>query len=128
MKPFKSIVMISALCVGVVACQNNTKFSENMLASSGFKSVTPTTPAQVASLRSLPPHKLTRTTHKGRTVWLYSDPTVCGCLYVGNQAAYDAYSKRQTQRAMLDMTSVTAAPVASGQWDFSPWPEDAAEP
>ena len=123
MNSFKSIVLISALCVGVTACQSNSQFSENMLSSSGFKPVTPTTSAQVASLQSLPPHKLTRTTHKGRTLWVYPDPTVCGCLYVGDQAAYDAFAQKQRQRNALDMMSITVPPDASAvQWDFSPWP------
>ena len=91
MKLFSSIVVISALCVAVGACESNTKFKEDMLTSAGFKATPPKTPAQVASLKSLPPHKLTRTTLKGRTAWVYSDPTICGCLYIGNQAAYDAY-------------------------------------
>lgn len=125
MKPFKLIVAISTLCVGVAACESDAKFRENMLASAGFKAIPPKTPAQVASLQSLPPHKLTRTTQKGKTVWVYSDPTVCGCLYVGNQAAYDAYQKKQTQRAMLDMSTITT-PVQD--WDVSPWPEAAVEP
>jgi len=61
----------------------NAKFKEDMLASSGFKQVPPTTAAQQASLKSLPPHKLVQTTRKGKVVWAYSDPTICGCLYVG---------------------------------------------
>lgn len=125
MKPFKLIIAVSALCVGVAACESNTQFRENMLASAGFKAIPPKTPAQVASLQKLPPHKLTRTTMKGKTVWVYSDPTACGCLYVGNQAAFDAYQKKQTQRAMLDMQTITT-PISD--WDVSPWPEAAVEP
>jgi hypothetical protein len=122
MTPFKSIVLASALFVGVTACQSNTQFSENMLSSSGFKPVTPSTPAQVASMKTLPPHKLTRTTHKGRTVWVYPDPTVCGCLYVGDQAAFDAYAQKQRQRDALDMMAITVPPDSStAQWDFTPW-------
>ena len=130
MKLFKSIVAVSALCVAVAACQSNSKLKEDMLSSAGFKPTPPTTPAQLASLKSLPPHKLTKkTTPKGKTVWVYADPTICGCLYIGNQAAYDAYSRNQNRQTMLDMTSVTVDPVPMGaDWDFSPWPEAAMEP
>ena len=62
MKLFSSIVVISALCVAVGACESNSKFKEDMLSSAGFKPTPPKTPAQVASLKSLPPHKLTKTT------------------------------------------------------------------
>jgi hypothetical protein len=122
MKLFNSIVAISALCVAVGACESNTKFKEDMLSSAGFKATPPQTPAQVASLKSLPAHKLAKTTLKGKTVWVYSDPTICGCLYIGNQAAYDAYVRKQTQQAMLDMQTVTVSAEPLG-WDLAPWPE-----
>jgi hypothetical protein len=129
MKLFKSIVIISALFVAVAACQSNAQFKEDMLASSGFKPTRPTTPAQLASLRSLPPHTLTKTTHKGKTVWVYADPTICGCLYIGGPVALEAYRRNQHRQTMLDMTDVTATPVSGGsEWDFSPWPEAAMEP
>src|ERR1700704_5460252 len=64
MNLWKSIFAIPALCVAVAACESNPKFKEDMLASSGFKQVPPTTAAQQASLRSLPPHKLVQTTRK----------------------------------------------------------------
>ncbi len=125
MKLWKSIFAISALCVAVAGCESNAKFKEDKLSSAGFKSITPTTPAQLASLKSLPPHRLVQTTRKGKTIWVYSDPTICGCLYVGNQAARDAYLNKQNQQSLLDMTTVTAPTEG---WDFSPWPEFAAEP
>jgi hypothetical protein len=125
MKLWKSIFAISALCIAVAGCESNAKFKEDKLSSAGFKSITPTTPAQLASLKSLPPHRLVQTTRKGKTIWVYSDPTICGCLYVGNQAARDAYLNKQNQQSLLDMTTVTAPTEG---WDFSPWPEFAAEP
>jgi hypothetical protein len=128
MKLLKSIVVVSVLGVAVAACQSNTQFKENMLSSAGFKQTQPTTPAQMASLKSLPPHKLMmKTTPKGKIVWVYSDPTMCGCLYVGNQAAYDAYSRSQYQRTQLDMRTVTAPPD-NANWDFGAWPDAAMEP
>jgi hypothetical protein len=127
MKLFKSIVVVSALCVAVAGCESNTKFKEDMLASSGFKQTRPNTPVQLASMKSLPPHKLTKTTYKGKTVWVYPDPTICACLYVGNQVAYDAYVQRQRQRNQLDAATVTVPEQAMG-WDFAPWAEAGAEP
>ncbi|HEX9557477.1 MAG TPA: hypothetical protein VF991_13340 [Reyranella sp.] len=127
MKLFKSIVVVSALCVAAAGCESNTKFKEDMLASSGFKPVPPNTPMRLASMKSLPPHRLTKTTYKGKTVWVYPDPTICACLYIGNQAAYDAYVQRQRQRNQLDAATVTVPEQALG-WDFAPWAEAAVEP
>ena len=127
MKLFKSIVVVSALCVAAAGCQTNTKFKEDMLSSSGFKATPPSTPALMASMKSLPPHKLTRTTYKGKTVWVYPDPTICGCLYVGGQVAHDTYVQKQRQRNQLDEATVTVPAEALG-WDFAPWAEAGAEP
>jgi hypothetical protein len=112
----------AALCVVVAACESNAKFKEDLLSSAGFKPVTPKTPEQIASVRSLPMHKLTKTTWKGKTVWVYSDPTICGCLYIGNQAALDRYVQKQQQQRQLDMSNVYG-PDTPANWDFTPWQE-----
>ena len=85
MRPFGRILAVASLCIAVAACASNAKLKEDMLSASGFKATPPKTPSQIASFNSLPPHKLTKTTHKGKTVWVYSDPVVCGCLYIGDQ-------------------------------------------
>jgi len=128
MKLWKSIFAISALCAAVAACETNSKFKEDRLSSAGFKPTPPSTPAQQASLKSLPPHKLVQITRKGKAVWVYSDPTICGCLYVGNQAAYNAYLNKVNQQQQLDMRTVTVPPGQEAGWYFSAWPEAAMEP
>jgi hypothetical protein len=128
MNLWKSIFAISALCVAVAACEPNPKFKEDMLASSGFKQVPPTTAAQQASLKNLPPHKLVQTTRKGKVVWAYSDPTICGCLYVGGPGAYATYMNKLNQQQQLDMRTVTVPPGQEAGWDFSAWPEASMEP
>ena len=91
-----------------------------MLSASGFKATPPKTPSQIASFNSLPPHKLTKTTHKGKTVWVYSDPVVCGCLYIGDQHAHDVYLQKMAAQTTADMTALTGADNPTNM-DFSPW-------
>ena len=97
MKPFWSILAFSGLAVASMACANKTETKENLLSSSGFKALPPTTPARMALLKSLPAHKLAKTTYKGEPTWIYADPGVCGCLYLGNQDAYNVYVKKAAQ-------------------------------
>ena len=118
MKLFKSIFAISALCVAVAACESNPKFKEDMLSSAGFKPTPPSTPAQQASLKNLPPHKLVQITRKGKAVWVYSDPTICGCLYVGNQAAYGSYREKVFVKQIADEQAMTADTY---RMDWGPW-------
>jgi hypothetical protein len=122
LKPSWSILAVVGLVVAVTACASNTEFKENMLSASGFKATPPKAPAQVASFKSLPPHKLTRVVHKGKTVWVYPDPTVCKCLYIGDQNAHDAYVKKAAQKTTTDMNEWNG-PDNPTNMDFSPWVE-----
>ena len=51
----------------------------------------------VAAFKAVPAHQLTRKTYKGKTVWVYPDRDICGCMYVGSQNAYNRYIKKATQ-------------------------------
>lgn len=116
-KSFGSILVVAGLCVAATACGTPPKTKEDRLSSSGFKAMPLKTPAQLASFRSLPAHKLTKTTYKGETAWVYADPTICACLYVGNQDAYNAYSKKV---GAIEARDAQAA-MESMNWDYSPW-------
>jgi hypothetical protein len=93
----------SALAMGAAlaaaACANTggaIAEKEDMLLSAGFVSKKADATAQMAGLKSLPPHQFVAKNRNGRTRYLYADPTVCGCIYVGDQNAYDQY--RQAAR------------------------------
>lgn len=110
MKPLMSIVVGVGLVLAVAACNSGSnplslsyqpQSKENLLASSGFKTLTLNTPAKVAAFKSLPAHRISQTTFKGQQVWVYPDQNVCGCLYVGSQQAYQTFMKKGTQQ-MLD--------------------------
>jgi hypothetical protein len=100
-KPFMSILAVLGLGTALQACAYQPESKANLLADSGFRQLLVKTPKQVESFRSLPPHRLSKTTFKGKSVWVYPDRDVCGCLYIGTQTAYDAYIKKATQQ-MID--------------------------
>ena len=107
MKPLTSFVAVLGLAIALSACTSNSnplsltykpESKENLLADSGFKTLPLKTPAQIAAFKSLPPHRLSQTVFKGRSVWIYPDRNVCGCLYIGSQTAYDTYIKKGRQQ------------------------------
>jgi hypothetical protein len=101
MKLFWSILTVLGTCLAVAACMPPpppTVSKEQMLSSAGFKTITLKTPGQTAAFSKLPPQQLTRKTYKGKDVWVYPDNAKCGCLYIGNQTAYNAYIKAATAR------------------------------
>lgn len=94
-----------ALTIGAAlmaaACANTggaISQKEDMLLSAGFVSKRADATSQVAGLKSLPPHQFVARNRNGRTRYLYADPTVCGCIYVGDQNAYDQYRQQMAAR------------------------------
>jgi hypothetical protein len=68
---------------------------ETNLSIAGFVMHRADTPSQRTKLDLLPPHQVLQRV-RGETIrYVYADPNVCDCLYVGSQQAYDLY---QTQR------------------------------
>jgi hypothetical protein len=85
----------------VAACANTgavVSDSEDMLAATGFVPKRADNPSRMATLKSLPAHQFVAKAINGRTIYLYADPTVCGCVYVGDQNAYDRYRQQMAGR------------------------------
>jgi hypothetical protein len=71
---------------------------EDMLAATGFVSKKADNPQRLATLKALPPHRFVTRTLNGRVTYLYGDPTLCGCVYIGDQTAYDRYRQKMAER------------------------------
>jgi hypothetical protein len=87
---FRTTLAALGLCMTVAACQTPQQkiaSKEDMLTAAGFKFRPINTPQRQAALQQLPPHKFCRKVNDGRVFYVYPDPTVCGCLYVGDQNA-----------------------------------------
>ena len=93
------------LCVGLAACQSpqqKVAAKEDMMTAAGFKFVPANTPQRQVQFKQLPPHKFSRQIKDGRVFYVYPDPTVCVCLYVGDQNAYATYRKNVFQQNLAD--------------------------
>jgi hypothetical protein len=62
-----------------------------LLISSGFNPIAPTTPEMMARLNSFPPNQFLLRNKGGRPYFVYADPSGCTCAYVGSVAAMDKY-------------------------------------
>ncbi len=104
----KFATMVTALAV-LGGCSGIVQDKENMLAAAGFAFKPADTPQKIAALHALPPHKFVRQTRNGQQVWIYADPTVCNCLYAGNEAAYDAYRHEVFEKHIADEQEMAAS-------------------
>src|SRR5260221_88284 len=111
-----------AMCVAVSACVSPAQLVQNKedrLAASGFTLVPANTPQRQASLASLPPHKFVHQVHGDKAIYTYADPTICGCLYVGDPAAYGRYRENVFQKNLSDQQQMTAE--MNQDWGWGPW-------
>jgi hypothetical protein len=117
MHKVKAALVSLAVC-GVVSACSQVQNKEDMLAAAGFTVVPANTPQRQAALARLPPHKFSRQTRNNTLLFVYPDPTICDCLYVGNQAAYDQYRANVFQKQLADEQEMTAQIY---QMDWGPW-------
>ena len=68
-----------------------TPRTDSLFTISGFVPQIANTPAKLRHLRALPPDQLITRTRNGRTTYLYADPNICVCVYVGTPEAYQVY-------------------------------------
>ena len=114
---------VLAACLLIAACatpQQRAEDRENLLTAAGFTARPANTPERVASLRNLPANKVVQRIRGGTVAYVYADPLVCGCLYVGDQAAYGRYQQQVFQRKLADEQAMTAQ-INQGSWNEGPW-------
>jgi hypothetical protein len=95
------LIILAAAALLAAACTNTpiaVSTKEYMLAGAGFVLKKADTPTRMGTLKALPPHQFVQRTNNGRTTYLYGDPTLCGCIYVGDQNAYDRYRQQMAAR------------------------------
>ena len=115
-------VVATAALLG--ACQTQKQLinrHEDNLSAAGFLVKPANTPERQAMLKKLPPNKFFQRANGDSVHYVYADPIVCGCLYVGSQQAYNQYkANKQTQR-LADEQQMTADSYADASWNWGAW-------
>ncbi len=76
----------------------NVMETEALLEQAAFRRVPISTPDQRGAAKDLPLHQLNRYQSAEGSVFWYADPDICGCLYEGDQRAYEQYLALLQQR------------------------------
>jgi hypothetical protein len=118
MPGIRSTLVLLVMCTAVPACTNSVQNKEDLLAAAGFTLVPVNSPQRQASLATLPPHKFVHQIRNNTVIFTYADPTICDCLYVGNQAAYDRYRQDVFVKHIADEQQMTAQ---MNEMDWGPW-------
>jgi hypothetical protein len=112
------------ISVGVAACASPQQIvtqKEDNLAAAGFVAQPANTPQRQTMLTRLPPHHFVRRVHGDSVSYVYADPLVCDCLYVGTQEAYGRYQAYLQQKRLADEQETTAQLYSDSAWDWGAW-------
>lgn len=117
---------MAALIAGCTAIErDDAQDTEQQLAAAGFDIKLADSPARRDHLETLPQHRLVRFDRDGRPYYVFADSDWCKCMYVGNQADYDAYQRLTAQEEVAEEQEEAAAMTADAdmEWDlWGPWP------
>jgi hypothetical protein len=97
---------------------------ENYLSRAGFVLYLANTPERIAMLKRLPPNRFVRREHDTVVHFVYADPLVCGCLYIGDQKAYDQYKQARMEQRRADEQLnqlMTAGAYNDPAWSWVAW-------
>ena len=121
---FGPIAAAMGFCLAATACNDGSKAvmnKEDMLAASGFKFVPANTPERQQAFQRLPPHKFMREVKGDKVIYIYADPTICVCIYVGGQKAYGTYRGLALQKRIADEQAMAAADMSMADWNWGVW-------
>ncbi len=112
-----------AVCL-LAACQTTPPdfgAQEDKLAAAGFIMKPANTQERQAMLGRLPAHQFLIRENAGITHYVYADPLVCDCLYVGTQQAYDRYRANQLAQNLADERQLAALTYTDAAWSWAAW-------
>jgi predicted small secreted protein len=122
------VLAVSSLAMALAACETMAERvgnKEDILAAAGFTVLPANTLARQAELRKLPANKFVRKADGDKTEYVYADPVVCDCLYIGDQKAYGAYRQDLLSKRIADEEQMAALTYQDswdwGGWDWGPW-------
>ena len=119
MTRFTAVLGSIAICVTLSDCASAVQNKEDLLAAAGFTLVPADTAKRQASLTSLPPHKFVHQDRNGKVLFVYADPTICDCLYVGDQTAYSRYRENVFEKNLANEQQMTAQ--MNSELDWGAW-------
>jgi hypothetical protein len=124
--PLRRTALLAAPLIAclLAACQTappDFGAQENRLAAAGFVMKPANTAERQTMLSRLPAHQFLLRQNDGTTHYVYADPLVCDCLYVGTQQAYDQYRMNQLQQRLAAEQQLAALSWSDAAWSWGAW-------
>jgi hypothetical protein len=114
-----SVVFLLAFMVSC-ATTSSTENKDSMLVASGFKVITPKTPAQQQKLQQLPPGHMAMINRNGRTYYIFPD-AAHNEAYVGGPKEYQAYQQLRVANNLANEDIETAEMYQDAAMQWGAW-------
>ncbi|SEC27447.1 hypothetical protein SAMN05519104_1071 [Rhizobiales bacterium GAS188] len=118
--PIGAAIATVLLLSACQSTQQTVQGKEDLLSAAGFSIKPANSAARLAAMKKLPPHKFVQQTSGTNVVWLYADPTICQCVYFGDQTAWANYRAMVFQKQIANEQQMTAI-MNQNSFDFGPW-------
>jgi hypothetical protein len=112
---------MSILLGGCATPMERANEKNDLLSAAGFTIVPVTTDAQRLQLNTLPPNRVVQKIRNGKVIFVYADPYACGCLYIGDQTAWNTYKREQLQQHFIDQERMNAEMNENAAWNWGMW-------
>jgi hypothetical protein len=117
------VMIMAAAAAGLVGCASmEASNKESLLSAAGFRTRTPSTPAQVALYDRMAPYKVERRIIKGKVLYAFADKKN-RVIYIGGEKEYQRYKQLGLQQSIAQ-NELEAAQIneeAAMGWDWGPW-------
>lgn len=126
----KSRLSCCALAAGVLsvmllgACQStppDVAAHEDKLVAAGFVKRIADTPERQAMLTRLPIDQFVIRQNGSTIHYVYADPLVCGCLYVGTEQAFAQFQENQRLANLANQEQMIAQMYEDTAWSWGAW-------
>lgn len=121
-------ILVLVLPAALFGCapleRSSPRGMETELSLAGFKVMAADTAEKQKMLHSLPTRTVTRIVRPDNAYYIYADPDLCACLYVGREAEYDNLMRLGAERQISDqqlMANEVDQDQAAGWGPVGPW-------
>jgi hypothetical protein len=87
--------------------ESGARSMENQLRAAGFKIMIADTQERQNMLNGLPPERVTRIPRPDNVYYIYPDPDVCHCLYVGRETEFQNLQQLSRDSAQSNQALIT---------------------
>ena len=94
---------------------------EQKLATAGFTTVAVQTPGQEAMVKQLTAFVVTQVPAGASEKYVYWDPKVCRCMYVGDQQAWARFQDDKTEFSFASRQVKATPYMDKAPWSWGPW-------